>query len=122
MEKLQNEPQNIEPENPNVKRSLFHRAIQYGTWEDLKNLFDEGMDIDQTDFDGRTALQLLSFRGKKDLVMLLLARGANVNHVFMYQGRVPMSALDAAREARKQEVIDILLAHGAKAGEELRPR
>lgn len=114
-----NNSQDQEPINPNEQRKLLDRTLQYGTVEDLEKLFNEGMDINQTDFEGRTALQLMSFRGNKAAVEMLIARGANVNYVFMYQGRIPMSALDAAREAKKNEVVDVLLAHGAKPGKEL---
>ncbi len=94
-------------------------ALQYGTTEGLMALFDGGMNIDQTDFQGRTALQLMSFRGKKDVVEALIARGANVNALFMYHRELPKTALDAAQEAERAEVIEVLLAHGAKTGQEL---
>jgi len=106
--------------NPNELMRQLDRAIQYGTIDELMELFDKGMDIDQTDFQGRTALQLMSFRGKKDVVETLIQRGANVNAICMYQDRIPMTALDAAREARKNDVVALLLEHGAKTGKELR--
>src|SRR3989338_804081 len=82
-------------------------------------LFDEGMTIDQTDFEGRTALQLMSSKGNKDAVEILISRGADVNAIFMYQNRIPMTALDAAKQAGKTEIVSILLSHGAKTGKEL---
>lgn len=105
-----------DPQKP--KRDLDH-AIQFGTTDELFSLFDNGMDIDQVDFQDRTALQLMSYRGKKDCVERLLTMGANINHISMYQGRIPLTALDAAREARRTEIIELLLAHGAKTGKEL---
>lgn len=105
--------------NPNELKRQLDQAIQYGTDEKVLSLFDNGMDIDQTDFQGRTALQLMAHRGKKDMVETLLTRGANVNSICMYQDRIPMTALDAAKEARRDEVVAILLEHGAKTGKEL---
>jgi len=111
--------EDLEEVNLNDLIRQMDHTLQYGTNEDLLSLFDKGMKIDQTDFEGRTALHLMSFKGKKDIVEELISRGANVNAVFMYQGRLPKTALDAAKEARKNEVVDILLANGAKTGEEL---
>lgn len=106
-------------QNPNDLHRKLDHALQYGTLEDLEALFSEGMDINQTDWEGRTALQLLAFKGNKEGVEMLLGRGADVNAIFMYQGRVPQTALDAAREVNKTEVIEILLARGAKTGREI---
>ena len=106
-------------QNPNDFRRKLDHALQHGTLEELETLFEQGMDINQTDWEGRTALQLLSYRGNKKGVEMLLARGADVNALFMYQGRVPQTALDAAHENKKTEVIGILLGHGAKTGREI---
>ena len=94
-------------------------ALQFGTTADLESLFDSGMDINQIDFEGRTALMMSAVKGSKDAVEMLLRRGADVNFVFIYQGRIPKTALDAARESGKVEIEQILLAHGAKTGKEL---
>ncbi len=119
MENIKDNLQNQEFINPNQQRKLLDRALQYGAIDDLRKLVDEGMNINQTDFEGRTALQLMAFKGNKVAVEMLITRGADVNCIFMYQGRIPMSALDAAREAGKTEIEDVLLAHGAKTGAEL---
>lgn len=103
--------------NPNKLRKLLDQALQYGNLEDLEDLFNEGMDIDQTDFEGRTALQMMSAKGNKKSVEMLIAKGADVNRVFMYHGDIPKTALDAATETRRNEIVDLLIAHGAQTGE-----
>lgn len=109
----------IERKNPNELRKTLDNVLQYGTLADLEALFDGGMDINQTDFEGRTALQHMASRGRKDAVEMLISRGADVNVVFMYQDRIPMTALDAAKGSGKNDVVSILIAHGAKMGKEL---
>lgn len=106
-------------ENPNERMKRMDHALQFGDVSDLEALFDQGMDIKQTDFQGRTALMLSVVKGKKDAVEMLIGRGADVNCVFKYQDRLPKTALDAARECRKAEIEKILIAHGAKPGSEL---
>jgi len=72
--------------NPNELRKKLDAVLQYRTIEELYALFDEGMDINQTDFQDRTALMLMAHRGEKDVVENLIARGADVNKVMMYHG------------------------------------
>lgn len=110
----------MEELDPNHLSKLLDHALQYGTVAELLDLFEKGMNIDQTDFEGRTALQLISARGKKDIAERLISKGADVNAVFMYQGRIPMTALDAAFQSGNQELINLLLSLGAKKGNEVR--
>ena len=105
--------------DPNELRRVLDRSIEYGTTEELMSLFENGMDINQVDFQDRTALQMMSFKGKKDVVEKLISMGANINHVFMFQDRIPMTALDAAQQASRTEIVSILLHHGAKTGKEM---
>ena len=65
------------------------------------------------------ALMMSSAQGKKDAVEMLLARDVDINSVYMYQDRIPMTALDAARESGQGEIADILVGLGAKSGKEL---
>lgn len=112
---------NFDGLNPNELRRLLDNALQRGTKIDLESLFDDGMDINQEDFEGRTALMISAANGKKDTVEMLLRRGADVNRVFVYHGRIPMTALDAAQQTGNSEIANMLLALGAKTGEELNP-
>ena len=108
--------------NPNELRKLMDDALQHGTTTDLESLFDDGMDVNQDDFEGRTALMMSAAKGKKDAVEMLLKRGADVNRVYWYQQRLPRTALDAAIETGKKEIANILTAHGAKTAKELNPQ
>lgn len=110
---------NLGGENPNERMKLMDQALQFGKISDLEALFDRGMDINQTDFQGRTALMMSTVRGNRDAVEMLIRRGADINFIYMYQDRIPQTALDAARECRKVEIEQILLEHGAKTGGEL---
>lgn len=112
---------NLKGAHPNELRKLLDHALQFGTTADLEALFDDGMDVNQGDFQGRTALMMSSFRGKKDVIEMLIRRGADINRVFMYQDRIPQTALDAAHESDKTGIVDILLAHDAKTGKEINP-
>lgn len=105
--------------NPNELKKQMDHALQFGDTNDLKILFEKGVGVDQTDFEGRTPLMMSVVKGKKETVELLLNLGADINYVFMYQGRLPKTALDAARECGKTDLEKILLEHGAKTGEEL---
>lgn len=108
-----------EDENPNKLRGLMDSALQRGTTADLEALFDSGMDVNQEDFEGRTALMMCSAKGQRDGVEMLIERGADVNRIFKYHDSIPKTALDAARESGKSEIADILITFGAKSGKEL---
>lgn len=97
-------------------------ALQHGTTTDLEALFDDGMDVNQDDFEGRTVLMMSAAKGKKDAVEMLLKRGADVNRVSWYQKRIPGTALDAAIQTGRKEIANILMAHGAKTAKELNPQ
>lgn len=110
---------NLADENPNERMKLMNQVLQYGNISDLETLFESGMNINQTDYEGRTALMMSAVQGRKDIVEMLIRRGADINFTFMYHGRIPQTALDAAHECRKSEIEQILLAQGAKTGKEV---
>tara|TARA_B100002051_G_scaffold147570_1_gene139635 strand:+ start:6991 stop:7398 length:408 start_codon:yes stop_codon:yes gene_type:complete len=119
MEKTPAQNSSQKEDNPNVLMREVDKAIQYGTVEDLESLYDKGIDIDQTDWEGRTALHMMSAKGNKEAVEMLISRGANINAVFLFQGRLPKTALDAATETGRTEIADILISHGAKFGKDV---
>jgi hypothetical protein len=106
--------------NPNTLREKIDNILQTGTPTDLEVLIDnEVIGVDQEDFQGRTALMLYASQGKMDAVTMLLERGAEINHIFWYQDRIPMTALDAARQTNNNKIVDLLSGLGAKSGREL---
>lgn len=119
MKHLDDFPRKQETGDSNEQRRKLDRVLQFGTLEDLRNLFDGGIDINQTDFGGRTALHIMSATGNKEAVEMLLDRGADINKVFMYQGRIPFTALDAAKHNKQAEIENILIGKGAKLGSEI---
>jgi ankyrin repeat protein len=61
-------------------------------------------------------LHYAAIGGEKEVVELLIAKGANVN-AKMVDGR---TTLDAAIYGKKPETADLLRKHGGKTGEELK--
>lgn len=104
---------------PNDRKKTIDHVLNFGSVMELEELLDNGMDPDQVDWQDRTALMMCSAKGRKDAVEMLIARGSDVNRIFMYQGRIPKTALDAAIETRKKDVEDILREHGAKTAAEI---
>lgn len=105
--------------NTNEIERTLDRALRIGNLAEIEALFDAGMDIDQADPQGRTALMLLSAAGNINGVEEMLSRGAEVNVVFMFQGRIPMTALDAAMRTNRPEIVELLRSRGAKIGKEV---
>lgn len=116
MENFQPAPVDV---NPNDLMREMNSVIQYGSLEDLKVLIEKGIGVDQTDWEGRTALQMMTAKGNKEAVEFLISKGADVNKAFLYQGRIPKTALDAARETNRKEIEEVLISHGAKMASEL---
>lgn len=127
MGEFSNEPANLakgnegfsKETNPNELMREMDRAIRFGSVEDIMALYDRGMDINQTDWQGRTALMMMAVQNNIEAINKMLERGADINFVFWYHDRIPGTALDAANEMGRLEVADFLRKHGAKTAEEL---
>jgi ankyrin repeat protein len=77
-------------------------------------LLEAGADVNARHEYGFTALYLASLKGNKDLVKLLLAQpGIKLDATNQDEGA---TALMAAAEAGQAEIVEMLLAAGAKAG------
>jgi ankyrin repeat protein len=57
-----------------------------------------------------TPLHIAVASGHRDIVELLVTRGADVN----VKDRMGQTPLDMAKQKRQTEIIDLLLAHGAQ--------
>jgi len=68
-----------------------------------------GLNVDEQDSDGWTALMLASFEGNKELVSFLLENGAEVN----IKNKFGETALQWALQNSHDEVVELLLKQGA---------
>ena len=83
-------------------------AVERGELDIVKMLIAKGAKVDALDVrDGSTALQEAAANNRRDLCQVLLDAGADVNRVDTDGFHVLVVATDA-------DVIDLLLAHGAK--------
>eukprot|EP00977_Amphora_coffeiformis_P017483 scaffold5754_cov166-Amphora_coffeaeformis.AAC.5 len=90
----------------------FITAASDGDVEELQAFLDFGsVDVDQGDYDRRTALHLASGEGNLEIVRMLCEAGANVN----VEDRWGHRPLDDARNAKRNsaDIMKFLLEHGA---------
>lgn len=106
--------------DPRIERMKKVEMAFFGDPDRLLELVDAGeIGVDDTDFEERTGVMMMAARGHMAAVEGLAARGADLNRIKMYQGRIPMSALDAARQTNRKEIEQFLLDNGAKPGKEI---
>jgi ankyrin repeat protein len=85
-------------------------AIWKGNPKILKYLLDHGADPNGIDaINGGTAIQLAAIRGDVDVMQMLLAAGADINH----RNHNGMTALMLACQEGQIKAAEFLLAHGA---------
>ena len=90
-------------------------AAMAGDADAVRRLIDLGLPVDSADAQGCTALLRACGGGHRTVVELLLARGANPQHV-AHTGATPLSA---AVSMRHGELVDRLLAAGAQLEQRL---
>ncbi|XP_019160271.1 PREDICTED: serine/threonine-protein kinase STY17-like isoform X1 [Ipomoea nil] len=97
------------PENLDSTMQLLFMACQ-GDVEGVKELLDEGIDVNSIDLDGRTALHIGACEGHVEVVKLLLSRKANIDA----RDRWGSTAAADAKYYGNADVYNILKARGAK--------
>lgn len=99
--------------------TALHVAVQEGKLEEMQILLEHGVNVNQVNKkNNQTAVFLIahqSFDSKLDtnaqMLELLLAAGADINHVDKQKN----SALDRAVEKKQEQAIKLLCAYGATA-------
>ncbi|EQC31905.1 TKL protein kinase [Saprolegnia diclina VS20] len=97
------------------EHALFLAALE-GHVDVVSLLLNAGASVDMTTSGGATALMASPGVGSVELVQLLLARGANVNHSTMHG-----TALTASVERDRDDLVDVLLAAGARVNIQYTP-
>ncbi len=110
-------PENITQEIDTLGSLKYLRQLQFidaaekGNINAVKDFLDAGVNINAQDdiVVGRTALREAAKNGHKEVVSLLLARGANVN----VQDEYGNTALIWAATAGSKDIVKMLITHGA---------
>ena len=91
---------------PEDDEELHLRELVYwssiGEVTEVEKSLANGVDVNQTDEEGYSALQAAAENGYLDVVKLLVANGANVN----YKGEY--TAMQLAEMAEQAEIVDYL--------------
>lgn len=90
----------------NTDSGTFLRAANDGDVQTILSMVLAGVDVNCTDYDGRSALHLAAAEGKPEVVRALLARGASAE----VQDRWGGTALDDALRYRRNAVAAMLTA------------
>ena len=92
----------------------IHDAVARGDLAGVQAELDKGVDVNaKTNWgDGGTPLHWAAYEGRKEVVELLVAKGADVN-TKEEEGYMP---LDFAIISENTEIADLLLEHGGKSG------
>jgi ankyrin repeat protein len=89
---------------------LFIQAAIVGDIDNLVQLIMYGVNINTTNYQGRTALIEVARLGDAKTAEWLLDRGASLNHKDMYDG----NALLYATQRGKREIVNLLIERGAR--------
>lgn len=91
----------------------FITAASEGDLDEVATLIQIGnIDVNEGDYDKRTALHLAAGNGERDVIEFLCQSGANVNALDRWAGK----PLDDAQIGGHDECVELLQKHGAKHG------
>ncbi|MDH4226389.1 MAG: ankyrin repeat domain-containing protein [Deltaproteobacteria bacterium] len=89
----------------NEGRTPLHAAVTSGEYKTVKLLASvSGADVNAQDKTGITPLHLAALAGRDDMAFILIKRGASVS----LKNNDGKSALDIARESKKQKLVDVV--------------
>lgn len=89
--------------------SLIWAASQ-GDLMEIKRLVALGVDLNEADYDGRTAVHLAASEGQTIVINYLIKHGVDINPLDRWGG----TPLADAKRSNHQEIVILLLEHGGK--------
>ena len=102
------------PRHNTFAEMSFIHAVKQGSLDEVRQqLEQEGADVNQTAQYNTSALHIAASRGNRDVLALLLARGANVNALNNFQSSPLHEALRCANTPDRLACIQLLVDHGA---------
>ena len=119
------------PEPPTAKAPniSIHDAAAKGNIDAVKHHLAAGVDVNAKGYRGFTPLHYATMNGRKEIVELLITKGADVNVKIVSGPSIGNTPLDLATskmddflpkdKAAKKETSDLLRKHGGKTSEEL---
>lgn len=89
---------------------LLHQATQNGDVEQVKQLLEQGANVDHESEQGLTPLHWSALNGRSDLAELLIDHGAAINHREGYTGKLTPMAM--ALLMGYDDVVEFMAARG----------
>ncbi len=83
-------------------------AATYGDLDEIQRLEARGMDLNVSDYDGRTAIHLSAAEGNLEVIKYLIEKKVNINPRDRWNG----TPLTDAKKCNHIDVIDYLILHG----------
>ena len=114
-------PTTQQPAPASDRNDAFAEAARRGDVAKVKQLLDEGVDVNTKFRYNATALSYAADRGHLEVVKLLLERGADANAKDTFYNATPLTwAVSPAmgRKPQHAEVVKLLLQHGAQGKEQ----
>eukprot|EP00180_Rhodochaete_pulchella_P000949 Plantae.Rhodophyta-Rhodochaete_pulchella.ctg1785.p1 GENE.Plantae.Rhodophyta-Rhodochaete_pulchella.ctg1785~~Plantae.Rhodophyta-Rhodochaete_pulchella.ctg1785.p1 ORF type:complete len:517 (+),score=72.03 Plantae.Rhodophyta-Rhodochaete_pulchella.ctg1785:1461-3011(+) len=90
----------------------LHRSVLYGDIDRLKELLDDGSNVDHFDFAGNTPLHLCAIMGRPGCAELLLKRSAD-HAAIDPTGKTPLAVAMTMEGEKHERVIQLLKEYGA---------
>ncbi len=85
-------------------------AAAQGDLHEIQRLVASGADLNEGDYDGRTAIHLAASEGQEEIVRYLIAKGVNINPRDRWGG----TPLADAMRGNHTKVIELLKKHNAQ--------
>ena len=121
---------NISTPNISTPNISIHDAAAKGNIDAVKHHLAAGVDVNAKGYRGFTPLHYAARNGRKEIVELLITKGADVNVKIVSGPSIGNTPLDLAKskmddflpkdKAAKKETSNLLRKHGGKTGEELK--
>ena len=108
-----------QPDLPTAKEPdiSIREAVKTGNIEAVKQHLDAGADVNAKGKYGRAPLHYAASRGLKEIIELLIARGADVNTKIEVGDYIGQTPLDGAIQWDRTESAELLRKHGGKTAE-----